>query len=219
MDFDFYDTADNNPAENKPLNKLYGLLCSLIEALTPDIARLNLKDGSGERLNGYIDELVGFTNDEKLRDFKLDIRQDHKGINWASGEAYARQLVGLVNYLYKADESVNYYCGGPPAVKFSKGSGSGPTINNHLNADQRQANEQKTTVSIDIQTIITLTETLTNLERDNPDKASKENKFAATLKKHLPTAKSALDIVALVLKIAGEVGLNPQAALKMLGLG
>jgi hypothetical protein len=220
MDFDFYSNADSAPAENKPLIKVYGLLCSLIEAFTPDIAKLNLRDGSGERYTGYVDEALSHSQDQKLQDFKVRLRQDSRGVAWVSGEEYARQIVGLVNYLYKTDESVGYYCGNPPLLKFSKGGGSGPVINNHLTAEQQQKSEQNTTVSIEFnQTIISLTETLTKLERDYPDKDSKENKFAGALKKALPNVKNTLDIVALVLKIAGEVGLNPQTAMKILGLG
>jgi hypothetical protein len=219
MDYDFYNTDNNEPPENKPLIKVYGLLCSLIEAFTPDIARMNLKDGSGERYNGYVDEAIKHSQDEKLADFKVKLRPDSRGVVYVIGEEYARQIVGLVNYLYKTDESVGYYCGNPPQLKSSKGGGSGPVINNHLTADQQQRNEQSTTVNVEFtQTIISLTETLTNLERDYADKNSQENKFAVALKKALPNVKGTLDILALVLKIAGEVGLNPQTAMKILGL-
>lgn len=220
MDYDLYDSSDSAPAENKPLIKVYGLLCSLIEAFTPDIAKLNLRDGSGERYNSYVDEALTHSQDKQLNDFKVRLRPDNRGSSWVSGEEYARQIVGLVNYLYRTDESVGYYCGNPPLLKFSKSGSSGPVINNHLTAEQQQRNEQSTTVNVEFnQTIISLTETLTNLERDYPDKDSKENKFAGALKKALPNVKSTLDIVALVLKIAGEIGLNPQTAMKILGLG
>lgn len=223
MDFDdMYGGNQQDPAENKQANNLYNLLYSLVEALSADITNLNLRDGSGERFNGYVDELIQATNDPKLNDFKLQIRQDHKGSNWTSGEAYSRQLVGIVKYLHKTNDSIGYYCMALPDVKFSKrgGSNSPTTINNHLNAEQSQDNQQTTTVTVEFtQTIMTLTEALANLEKDFPDKDSKENKFAKALKDNLPTVKSTLDIMSLVLKIAAQVGLNPQNVLKLLNLG
>lgn len=213
--------SQQTPVENKQVGNLYNLLYSLAEALSPDITSLNLRDGSGERFNGYIDELIQATNDIKLNDFKLDIRRDHKGKPWTSGEEYSRQLVGIVKYLYKTNDSINYYGMALPDIKFPKygGGGNPTTINNHLSAEQSQDNQQTTTVTVEFtQTIMSLAETLTNLERDFPDRASKENKFAKALKDKLPTVKNTLDIMSLVLKIADQVGLNPQNILKLLNL-
>lgn len=220
MDFDSMSNEDRYVNEDKHTNRLYNLLYSLVEALSPDIARLNLRDGSGERLNRYIDELVQATHDAKLDDFKVEIRRDHKGNNYSFGEAYSRQLIGIVKYLYKTNDSISYYCMALSDIKLKSGiDSSSTTINNHLNADQSQDNQQTTTVTIEFtQTIVLLTEALTNLERDFPDTNSKENQFAKVLKDKLPTVKSTLDIMSLVLKIAGQVGLDPQNVLKLLNL-
>ena len=213
-----FEDEEPNVQRNEPLIKLYELLCSLITSLTPEITSLTLRDGSGERLNGYIDELRNLTNDDKLNDFKLSIQTSARGgTPYVSGEAYVRQLNGIVNYLFKIDPVISYYCSGPPNPKFSR-PGSSPTFNNQFQAQQHT--QQTTHVQVEFtQTIITITEALTNIEREFPDESSKENKFAKALKKSLPLAKDTLGIVALVLKVASEVGINPHDALKLLGLG
>lgn len=214
-----FDDDEPTPARNEPLIKLYELLCSLIEALTPNITALSLRNGEGERLNSYIDELIGLTNDKNLNDFKLTIRHADRTGNFVTGEAYVRALTGVTNYTWKVNETVSYYCSYPQQPKFSKqaatSTASSPTtINNHLNA------EQNTTVQIEVnQTIVSLTEKLTNLEHKYPDTSSKENQFAKALKKSLPTIKGSLEAVSLAMKIAAQVGIDPHLALKLLGLG
>lgn len=211
-----YDDDEPRPPENKPLINLYELLVSLISSLTPSITEKTLRDGSGERLNRYIDELIGLTQDNKLTDFKVQIRSIN-GNPAVSGDAYVRSLIGVANYLHKTNEIIGYYCAYPPEPKLGNGPKSPPTFTNQFNAEQQ--NQQTTTVQVEFnQTIISLTESLTNLERDHPDESSKENKFAKKLKRSLPTVKDTLSIIALVLKIAGEVGLSPDDALKLLKL-
>ncbi len=214
-----FDDDEPTIPRNEPLIKLYELLCSLIEALTPDITSLSLRNGEGERLNAYIDELFGLTHDSKLNDFKLTIRSTERTGSFVTGEAYVRALSGVANYMFKVDKVVGYWCAYPQQPKFSKqAAGLSPTtINNHLNADQQVA--QTTSVQVEVnQTIVTLTEKLTNLEHQYPDEASKENKFAKALKKSLPTIKGTLEVVSLAIKVAGQVGLDPHTALKLLGL-
>jgi hypothetical protein len=206
------------PQRNDLLIKLYNLLCSLITSLTPEITKLNLRDGSGEKFNGYIDELISLTNDKKLNDFKVPVYSIQRtGGRYVMGEAYVRQLSGLVNYLWSADETINYYCPAPPDVKFSK-SGPSTTFNNQVKAEQQT--HQTTNVHIEFtQTIVTVTEALTNLERDYPDESTKENKFAKAVKKGLPKVKNTLGIISLILTVANELGLDSKDVLKLLGLG
>lgn len=212
-----YEDDTPRPARNEPLIKLYELLCALIGSLTPTTSASTLRDGTGERLNGYIDELVRLTHDDHLNDLRVKIQSGAGGKPFVMGEAYARQLGGLVKYLFKINDVIGYYCAGPPEVKFSKSTSSAsPTIN--FKAEQQ--NHQSTIVTVEFtQTIITLTEKLTNLERDFPDETSKENRFAKKLKASLSTAKDTLGIISEVLKIAGEVGIDPHSALKHLALG
>jgi len=213
-----FEDDEPTPARNEPLIKLYELLCSLIEALTPDITALSLRNGEGERLNSYIDELAGLMHDQKLNDFKLTLRHTDRIGNFVTGEAYVRALTGVANYAWKVSDVLNYYCSYPQQPKFSKQAtnslaSSPTTINNHLNA------EQNTTVQIEVnQTIVDLTEKLTNLEHEYPDESSKENKFAKALKKSLPTIKGSLEAVSLAMKIAAQVGIDPHIALKLIGL-
>lgn len=208
------------PQRNDNLINLYELLSSLIASFTPSITTNILRDGSGEKLNRYIDELKGLTADNNLDDFKIAILHrtlNSKSYDYVSGEAYVRQLTGVVNYLYKVNKIIGYYCLGPPKSQFNK-TNSSHTINNNLNAEQQT--QQSTNVQIEFtQSIVTLTESLTNLEHNYPDETSKENKFAKALKKSLSTAKDSLGIVALVLQVAGAVGLDPHTALKLLRLG
>jgi hypothetical protein len=205
------------PQRNDQLIKLYGLLCSLITSLTPEITKLNLRDGTGEKLNGYIDELIVLTNDTKLNDFKVPVYPIQRtGGRYVMGEAYVRQLSGLVNYLWSANDIISYYGSSPPDVKYSK-SGSSPTFNNQIKAEQKT--HQTTNVHIEFtQTIVSVTEALTNLEHDYPDESTKENKFAKAIKKSLPKVKDTLGIVSLVLTVASELGLDPKEVLKFLGL-
>ena len=205
------------PQRNDQLIRLYGLLCSLITSLTPEITKLNLRDCSGEKFNGYIGELIALTNDNKLNDFKVPVYAiKSTGGRYVMGEAYVRQLSGLVNYLWSTDNIINYYCSSPPDVKFSK-SGSSPTFNNQFKAEQKA--HQSTNVHIEFtQTIMTVTEALTNLERDYPDESAKENKFAKAIKKSLPKVKDTLGVMSLVLTVASELGLDPKEVLRLLGL-
>lgn len=211
-----YEDDEPTPPKNKPLIDLYELLVSLISSLTPSIAEKMLRDGSGERLNRYVDELISLTQDNKLTDFKVQVRNIN-GNPVVSGDAYVRGLTGVAHYLCKTNDIIGYYCVYPPEPKLSNSPKSSPTITNHFNAEQQ--NQQTTTVQVEFnQTIVSLAERLTNLERDHPDESSKENQFAKKLKKSLPTVKDTLSIIALVLKIAGEVGLNTNNVLKLLGL-
>ncbi len=213
--FDYQDAP--TPTKNTPLIKLYERLCALLSSLPADITSRSLTDGAGERFNSYIEEIIGLTNDGTLRDFKVESFSVGSRLH-VKGEAYARQLEALANYLYKTDEVIGYYCGGPPAMRIGKLGGSGPTtVNNHLTADQQVS--QSTNVQIEFnQTIVNITEALTNFEHTHPDESSKENVFAKQLKKVLPLAKDSLGIISSVLKIAGEVGIDPQTALKAIGL-
>jgi len=214
------DEDEITPQRNDSLINLYELLSSLITSLTPSITTNILRDGSGEKLNRYIDELKSLTTDKKLEDFKIPILHrtlNSKSYDYVRGEAYVRQLTGVVNYLHKVNKVIGYYCLGPPKPQFNK-TGSSHTINNNLNAEQQT--QQSTNVQIEFtQSIVTLTESLTNLEHEYPDETSKENKFAKALKKSLSTAKDSLGIVALILQVAGAVGLDPHTALKLLKLG
>jgi len=212
-----YDDDEPKPAKNKRLIDLYELLISLISSLTPTITEKTLRDGTGEKLNGYIDELIRQTQDVTLNDFKVQIRSLN-GHPTVSGDAYVRGLTGVVNYLHRTNDVIDYYCDGPPMPKLIGGMESSPTFANNFNAEQQ--NQQTTTVQVEFnQTIISLAEKLTNLERDYPDASSKENQFAKKLKASLPTVKDTLSIIALVLKIASEVKLDPSHVLKLLGLG
>lgn len=216
--FEDDDYQDSTPARDEPAIKIYNLLCSLIESITPNISDLTLRDGSGERFNAYIDQLVSITRDSTLNDFKLDIIQLRQSKPYVTGESYIRKLVAATNYLVKTNISISYYCYPPTPPRFSNSSSSpSTTVNNHLQAEQRSS--QTTTVQIEFtQTIVTLSSTLTDLERQFPDENSKENKFAKRLKNALPLAKDSLGIVSEVLKIGNELNLNPQMILRLLGL-
>jgi len=206
---------DNRPNKDKDLIGLYELIISHINSLTPSIIKKTLTDGSGERLNGYIDELHVLTGDDRLKDFKVKIRViNNRACTY--GEEYSRSLYGIVNYLFKTNDVIGYFCAMPPTNLLTF-SDSSPVFTNQFNAEQM--NQQSTTVYIEFnQTIISLTETLTNLENAYPEAASKENQFAKRLKSSLSTVKDTLGIIALVLKIAAEVGLNPEQALGLLNL-
>lgn len=215
MDLDYDD--EPKPVRNERLIRLYELLSSLITSLTPTTYTLTLRDGTGEKLNVYIDEFITLTQDAALEDFKLKVHLLNGHNPWVSGEAYVRQLTGLANYLYSTNKVIGQYCGNPPETKFNKNSSS-TTYNNHLNADQNSS--QTTTVQVDFtQTIVTLSSALTDLEHKFPNESGKENRFAKAMKAALPMAKDSLGIVTQVLKIAGEIGLDPHTVLKSLGLG
>lgn len=212
-----YEDDEPTPEKNAPLIKLYERLCALLSSLPADITSRSLTDGAGERFNGYVEEIVGLTNDSTLRDFKVESFSVNSRLH-VKGEAYARQLEALTNYLYKTDEVIGYYCGNPPVLRVGKSVGSGSTtVNNHLKADQQVSQSINVQVEFN-QTIVNITEALTNLEHEYPDELSRENKFAKLLKKALPLAKDSLGIISLVLTIAGEVGIDPQTALKAVGL-
>lgn len=208
------------PTNNIPLTRLYNLVCSLLSSISPDTVRGFLKDGSGDRFNGYVDQFIQMTSDTALNDFKVKIITI-QGDNAVRGEEYARKMSALAQYLFSTNEVIGYYCGGPPQPNTGPGaqvSLAPTTVNNHLQSDQNAI--QSTEVRVEItQQIVALTEALTNFERDHPDEMSKENQFAKKLKEALPMVKNGLDIVALALKIAGEIGINPHIALKALGLG
>lgn len=211
-----YDDDGPKPPENKQLIGVYELLVALINSFTPSITQRTLRDGSGEKFNGYIDELRNLTNDARLNDFKVKINSVN-GHPASYGEEYVRSLFGVVNYLHNTNDTIGYYCAGPPANKFSSSAEGSPVFTNQFTAEQQ--NQQTMTARVEFnQTIISLSERLTNLERDYPDESSKENKFAKLLKKSLPTAKDTLSTISLVLKIAGQVGLGPDEAMKLLGL-
>lgn len=209
---------DNNgskPARNEELINTYQLLCSLISSQLPTTT-YDYSDGSGERFNGYIDELITTTGDKRLQDFKLETDTDDVH-TFVVRESYVRQLVGLVDYLHRTNAVIGYYCGRPPQLQSATTQGSSPTIHNQLNAEQQVSQNVQFHIEIN-QTIVALAERATQIEYEYPDKTSKENRFAKAIKKALPTVKGTLDVVALVLKIATEVGIDPHAALKLLSL-
>lgn len=211
----YFGNDENAPPKNVPLIKLYQRLCALISSLPADITTRSLTDGAGVRLNGYIDEIIGITNDNTLNDFKVESFMV-TGKQHVKGETYARQLEALTNYLYKTEETIDYYCGDPP-LRASGTNGAGPAIYNHVKADQQVS--QSTNVHVEFnQTIINITEALTNFEHEHPDESSKENKFAKILKTSLPLAKDTLEIIGLVLRTAAQVGIDPQTVLKAMGL-
>jgi hypothetical protein len=205
------------PSKNTPLIKLYGLLCAILSSLPQDINKRTLTDGSGQKLNGYIDQIVSMTSDPSLNDFKVETFYLN-GKPRTSGEGYARQVSSLAHYLFSTNNIINYYCAPPPELKYPMlNDSNATTVNNHLQADQ-QVN-QSTNVQIDFtQTIVNLTEALTKFECEHPDESSKENKFAKSFKKKLPSIKNTLEITALALKIASEIGIDPSTALKALGM-
>lgn len=214
-DFD----TDPQPEHNKPLIRLYEKLCALLTSLPPDIHKRTLKDRSGERFNTYIDQLTSLVPDGPLDDFKVEILTN-QSTPFVMGEAYIRQLSALTRYLYKTNPVIGYYCAYPPEGKFSKDSSAASpptTVNNHLYS--KQESTQTTTINIEFtQTVVSLAEALTRFEANNPDPNSKENVFARTLKKSLPMVKDTLGIIALTLKIAGDVDISPHISLKALGL-
>ncbi len=220
MDYNNYPTSydDPTPPHHLRLEQIYKVLISLLEAVSPDIVVRSLNDGSGERFNGYIDELIALTSDSTLKDFKVQIRTHTNGSGFVKGEAYARQMHALSSYLHSTNATIGYYCMPPPDVRAGSGTHTpAATVNNHLQS--QQTSSQSTSVHVEInQQIVSITEALTNFERDHPDEASKENKYAKALKKALPTVKTSMDIVSLVLKVAGQVGIDPHTALKAIGL-
>ncbi|GEM_PF-2106790 len=219
---DNYSDQTSAPSRNEPLIKLYALLSALLTSLNPTSITLTLRDGVGERLNSYIDELIRITNDQSLNDFRIEIHYlGNTRKPYVTGEAYARQLVGLVSYLFNTNNVVNWYCSPPPEIKYNNSKQSAisspTTVHNHLEA--RQESTQTTNVQIEFnQTLLTLGSALEKLEVAYPDEASKENKFAKALRKALPTVKDSLGILASVLRIAGEIGLDPHTISKSLGL-
>lgn len=209
----FYDDNTPRPADNKALTNLYKMLLSILSSQILDPANGIYQDGSGERLNSYVEQLKELTGDSVLDDFKVGINQGHN-FTFVRADEYLRNLSSLAHYLFDTNETIGYYCSAPPSAGSRKtSSGSSTTVNNHLQA------EQTTSVQVEFsQNLISITEALTNFERDHPDETSKENKFAKALKGKLSTVKTSMEIIALVLRIAGEIGLNPQTALKALGL-
>ncbi len=202
------------PSRNTELIKLYELLHALATSLPSTIATLSLRDGTGERFNSYIDEIISITHDNRLNDFKTRRYQVHSRI-YTSGEEYSRQLIGALHYLHQVDETLNYYCETPPVLKSNEGSQ--PTINNQMSTQQNV--NQSTNVEIEIrQTMLQLSDQLSEIERAHPDESSKENQFAKKLKEILPTLNGSLDLVSKILKVAAQVGISPQVALKLLGL-
>jgi hypothetical protein len=201
-------------------DKLYNYLWGLNSSLVHSTVNTNINDHSWERYHSVLDELMKLTGDDLFLEYKVRVIPTHyKGsrprtVYSVLKDEFQRKVYQATFYLYKNYEG-NLDEPKPPEA-LGVGDGLQPAAVVH----QTQHNTQRTELSVEFhQTLMNLTEQLVKGEVDYPDEKSKENRFIRKLKELLPLAKSSVEIIATVLRVAKEYGIDPGDALKILKLG
>lgn len=149
-----------------------------------------------KQLENCISELNEVTGDN-FDKYKVTISFDNNEPRMTSDE-YRTQLGSLIMRLYGIyfiDETAPF-------------SGTPSTI---VNQTQNQSQNAQIIMIMDIQTAL-------DKQLNKPDLTQEEKTFLGKVKEALPTIKTSVDLVNLVLSTANSLGFDPSKALKALGL-
>lgn len=188
----------------KVYNYLNGLNTSLIYSSEAGVIR----DNSWEKYNSILKELEAFYSDSLFKEYQVSIRPINGTPTVNRGE-FQRKVFGATQYLHEQylDEWTL-----PPKTNDAPNGNTTPQAVVH----QTQSNQQSTEVNVEFNiTLMQMSEVLAKAEENYPDTNSLENKFIKKIKELLPTAKSSIEIISLVLKCAKDFGIDPAVVLGM----
>lgn len=203
------------------LQQVYFYLFGLNSALLFTGEQQTIYDGSWKKYNAVISSLAEQLEDDIFNEFTVLIKTRQPGKSSATDDQqyvpkdyFQRKVFQAAQYLYDNYREELDDADPPERNVTSKDKGAVPTAAEH----SRQA-PRSTAANVEFNNIlIQLVENLTLSEAKltNDDKAGK--KFIRKIKTVLPTAKSSLDILAHILKIAKECKIDTEQAMCLLGL-
>lgn len=195
----------NSDQLRRSYNKLFGLNYGLINSGRTGY----MQQHEWVNFNTEVEALAEILGDDHIKSFTIIPKrmnsQNHVNVN-----DFTSSVNGLLHYIYREYENM-IDVDEPPVA-----GGSSPANYTTAPVNVNQSNSQATSISIEFnQTILSLNENLTRKESDY-DEGSKERNFITKLKEALPTAKSTLEVISLILKVGSQLKLPVDKLLEII---
>ncbi|GEM_PF-4891162 len=195
-------TIIKNEMKKEELKKIYNKVNAINNSLKVVENDKSLHDGSWDVFNQLAEQSSQELDDLHLLSFMIVPTQYTHQAPFIMITDYKRKVFGLLDYLHNQYLNDSTMAPDLPALM---AAGLSTTVNQ----------TQQTQVSVELnQTLISLTESLTtNADKFEPE--SPERKFIDKLRSAMSMAKSSIEVVFLIVKLAAEFGLTADQLAKI----